>query len=88
MFHMIANGEHKIPKVLAIMPDGKTGAPCGACLKLMAQLMSDDCPSVEIMLDCEKKKLLRWGADFEVVDIDTFRPEERERPTVLDFAAM
>ena len=31
IFHMITNGEQEIKKVLAIMPDGKSGAPCGAC---------------------------------------------------------
>ena len=31
MFNMITNGDNEISRVLAIMPDGKTGAPCGAC---------------------------------------------------------
>ena len=31
MFNMITNGENDIRRVLAIMPDGKTGAPCGIC---------------------------------------------------------
>ena len=31
IFNMITNGESEIRKVLALMPDGKTGAPCGAC---------------------------------------------------------
>ena len=31
IFNMITNGEQDIKRVLAIMPDGKTGAPCGAC---------------------------------------------------------
>lgn len=35
IFNMITNGEEKIDKVLAIMPDGKSGAPCGACRELM-----------------------------------------------------
>ena len=30
IFNMITNGEAEIVKVLAVMPDGKTGAPCGA----------------------------------------------------------
>ena len=61
MFHMITNGEHKIQKVLAIMPDGKTGAPCGACRELMVQLMPDDYPSVEIMLEYDKKEVVTLG---------------------------
>lgn len=51
IFNMITNGEHRISKVLAIMPDGSTGAPCGACRELMVQLMPEDYKSVEIMLD-------------------------------------
>lgn len=35
IFQMLTNGEHRISKVLAVMPDGKTGAPCGACRELM-----------------------------------------------------
>lgn len=61
IFNMITNGEHKIQKVIAIMPDGKTGAPCGACRELMVQLMPDDYPSVEIMLDYERKAVVTLG---------------------------
>lgn len=28
IFNMITNGESRIEKVIAVMPDGKTGAPC------------------------------------------------------------
>ena len=31
IFQMLTNGEQEIVKVLAVMPDGRTGAPCGAC---------------------------------------------------------
>ena len=31
IFNMITNGEHRISKVIAIMPDGNSGAPCGSC---------------------------------------------------------
>ena len=34
IFNMITNGESEIDKVLAIMPDGSCGAPCGACREL------------------------------------------------------
>lgn len=37
VFNMLTNGEHEIKRVLAIMTDGKTAAPCGACRELMAQ---------------------------------------------------
>ena len=41
IFNMITNGEQEIVKVLAVMPNGKTGAPCGACRELMVQLIPD-----------------------------------------------
>lgn len=53
IFNMITNGEQEIAKVLAIMPDGKTGAPCGACRELMVQLMPGTYQNIEIMLDYE-----------------------------------
>lgn len=56
IFHMITCGEQKIEKVLAIMPDGKTGAPCGACRELMVQLMPNDSQNIEIMLDYDNRK--------------------------------
>ena len=61
IFHMITNGEQEIARVLAILPDGKTGAPCGACRELMVQLMPDSYRSVEIMLDYEKNRVITLG---------------------------
>ena len=58
MFNMITNGENEIRRVLAIMPDGKTGAPCGACREFMAQLMPGQYQEVEIMLDYESEKIV------------------------------
>ena len=58
---MITNGEYRIKRVLAILPDGKTGAPCGACRELMVQLMADNYKDVEIMLDYEKGKIIKLG---------------------------
>lgn len=29
--NMITNGESQIDKVVAVMPDGRVGSPCGAC---------------------------------------------------------
>ena len=58
MFNMITNGENEIRRVLAIMPNGKTGAPCGACREFMAQLMMGKYESVEIMLDYEHEKVV------------------------------
>ena len=61
IFNMITNGEQEIDKVLAILPDGKTGAPCGACRELMVQLMPDSYKDIEIMLDYEKEKIIKLG---------------------------
>ncbi len=61
IFNMITNGEQEITKVLAIMPDGKTGAPCGACRELMVQLMPEDYKKIEIMLDYESGKITTLG---------------------------
>lgn len=62
IFNMITNGEHEIAKVLTIMPNGKTGAPCGACRELMAQLMPKHYGQIEIMLDYDTKKVVTLGA--------------------------
>lgn len=35
---MITHGESRITKLVAIMPNGKVGTPCGACRELMMQL--------------------------------------------------
>lgn len=61
IFNMITNGEHRIKKVLAVMPNGKTGAPCGACRELMVQLMPRDYPEIEIMLDYEERRVVTLG---------------------------
>ena len=61
IFSMITAGENRFTKVLAIMPDGRTGAPCGACRELMVQLMPESYKSVEIMLDYEKGKVITLG---------------------------
>lgn len=61
IFNMITNGEYIIKKVLAVLPNGKTGAPCGACRELMVQLMPNNYKSTEIMLDYEKDKIITLG---------------------------
>lgn len=61
IFNMITNGEHEIKKVLAVMPDGKTGAPCGACRELMVQLMPENYKNIEIMLDYQNDKIITLG---------------------------
>lgn len=61
IFHMLTEGEHEIKKVLTIMPDGRTGAPCGACRELMVQLMPDKYREIEIMLDWEQGRTITLG---------------------------
>lgn len=58
---MITEGEQEIDQVLAIMPDGRTGAPCGACRELMVQLMPDSYQEIRIMLDITKGKVVTLG---------------------------
>ena len=61
IFNMITNGEHEIDKVLCIMPDGSSGAPCGACRELMVQLMAGHYGDVEIMLDYSTGRTVKLG---------------------------
>ena len=61
IFNMITNGEHEIRRVLAIMPNGKTGAPCGACREMMTQLMPGRYQDVQIMLDYDAEKIVTLG---------------------------
>ena len=61
IFNMLTNGEQEIRKVLAVMPDGKNGAPCGACRELMVQLMPKTYRNIEIMLDYESEQVITLG---------------------------
>lgn len=66
IFNMITCGEQCIKRVLALMPDGSTGAPCGACREFMMQLMPGKARDVEIMLDLKSEK---------IVTLDMLTPE-------------
>ena len=68
--NMITNGESQIEKVVAVMPDGQVGSPCGACRELMMQL--DKCSGdIEILLDLKTEKTVKlkelvpdwWGTE-------------------------
>lgn len=61
IFNMITNGEQQIDKVIAILPDGSTGAPCGACRELMVQLMPGSYKDIEIMLDYAVGRTVKLG---------------------------
>lgn len=61
IFHMLTNGEQTITRVLAVMPDGRCGAPCGACRELMVQLMPGAYQGVEIMMDYDTGRTVTLG---------------------------
>lgn len=68
--NMITNGESEIEKIVAVMPDGKAGSPCGACREFMMQL-SKNSGEIEVLLDYETLKNVRlkelapdwWGKE-------------------------
>ena len=68
--NMITNGESQIDKIVAVMPGGKVGPPCGACRESMMQLDKDS-GEIEILLDLEQRKTVRlkellpdwWGKE-------------------------
>lgn len=70
MANMITHGESQIDKVVAIVPNGKVGSPCGACREFMMQLDKDS-GDIEILLDLETEKTIRlkellpdwWGRE-------------------------
>jgi cytidine deaminase len=70
MANMITNGEHEIDKVVAVMPDGRVGSPCGACREFMMQLSSDS-GEIEILTDLTAKTSVKlkdlmpdwWGKE-------------------------
>ncbi len=55
---MITHGESQIDKVVAVMPDGHVGSPCGACREMMMQLDKDS-GDIEILLSLEPLKTIR-----------------------------
>lgn len=61
VFNMLTNGDDEIARVLAVMPNGKTVAPCGACRELMVQLMPASYQSIEIMLDYAQNQIITLG---------------------------
>ena len=57
---MLTAGEHHIKRVVAIMPNGRLGSPCGACRELMMQLHPDS-SSIQILLDLETERTVTLG---------------------------
>ena len=70
MANMITHGESQIEKVVAVMPDGRVGSPCGACREYMMQLDRDS-GEIEILLDLETEQVIKlkelvpdwWGTE-------------------------
>lgn len=68
--NMITHGESRIHKVVAVMPDGKVGPPCGVCREFMMQL-DPDSGDIEILLDLDTLKTVKlrdlvpdwWGKE-------------------------
>ncbi len=59
--NMITNGESRIIKIVAVMPDGKAGMPCGACREFLMQL-DESSRQIEILCDYETKKAVKLKA--------------------------
>ena len=59
--NMLTCGESRVRRVLAIMPDGRLGSPCGACREMLMQLDRES-PDMEILLDLEEGKTVTLGA--------------------------
>lgn len=59
--NMITNGENQILKIVAVMPDGKAGMPCGACREFMMQL-HQSAGETEILCDYETKKVIQLAS--------------------------
>ena len=58
--NMLTNGENKILKVAAVMPDGSSGTPCGVCREFMMQLDKAG-SNIEILLSLEPLKTIKLG---------------------------
>lgn len=61
IFNMLTNGENEIRRVVAVMPDGRVGAPCGACRELMVQLMPGRYANIEILMDADSGRTVTLG---------------------------
>lgn len=58
--NMLTNGENMLTKVVAVMPDGSSGTPCGVCREFMLQL-GEGAKDIEILLSLEPLKVVKLG---------------------------
>ncbi len=56
--NMLTNGESEIEKLVAVMPDGRVGSPCGACREMLMQLDKNS-GEIEILVDLETKETVK-----------------------------
>ncbi len=56
--NMLTNNEYIIKKLVAIMPNGKVGLPCGACRELLMQLTKEN-KELEILVDIKTKETIK-----------------------------
>ena len=55
--NMLTCDESEIEKIVAVMPDGKVGSPCGACREMLMQLHKNS-GSIEILVNLETKETI------------------------------
>ena len=60
MANMLTHGESLVRKVVAVMPDGNVGSPCGACREFMMQL-DPRSPEIQILLQLSPFKTITLG---------------------------
>lgn len=48
-------------EIYSYIPNGKQGAPCGACRELMVQLMPKTYKDIEILMDYETERIIKLG---------------------------
>ena len=56
--NMITNGEDQIVKIVAVLPEGKAGMPCGACREFMMQ-MNKAAERIVVLCSYEPKKTVQ-----------------------------
>ena len=61
IFQMLTQGEHEIDRVLAVLPDGSSGAPSGASRELMVQLLPETYPAIRVLMDSVSGREMTLG---------------------------
>ena len=61
--NMLTCGESIITKVVAVMPDGSSGTPCGVCREFMMQL-GNSAGEIEILLSLVPLRTVKLGTQM------------------------